>query len=84
MLRLKTKIISVLFNLCCAASHLTPVSDLTITVLALILFVPLALCGEDEAIQLTAQEVALLFQLLDALLQPGILLQGDVEVSSQV
>lgn len=40
--------------------------------------------ADDEAVQLTAQEVPLLLQLLDALLQPGILLQGDVQVSSQV
>lgn len=40
--------------------------------------------ADDEAVQLTAQEVALLLQLLDALLQPGVLLQGDVQVSSQV
>lgn len=44
--------------------------DLTITVLALIMFMPLALCGEDESIQLTAQKIPLLFQVLDALLQP--------------
>lgn len=40
--------------------------------------------AHDETVQLTAQEVALLLQLLDALLQPGVLLQSDVQVSSQV
>lgn len=40
--------------------------------------------ADDEAIQLTAQEVAFLLQLLDALLQPGVLLQSDVQVSPQV
>lgn len=40
--------------------------------------------ADDEAVQLTAQEVAFLLQLLDALLQPGVLLQSDVQVSSQV
>lgn len=40
--------------------------------------------ADNEAVQLTAQEVAFLLQLLDALLQPGILLQSDVQVSSQV
>lgn len=40
--------------------------------------------ADDEAVQLTAQEVPLLLQLLDALLQPGVLLQSDVQVSSQV
>lgn len=39
---------------------------------------------DDEAIELTAQEVALLLQLLDALLQPSVFLQGNVQVSSQV
>lgn len=39
---------------------------------------------DDEAIQLTAQEVALVLQLLDAFLQPGVLLQSDVQVSPQV
>jgi len=38
----------------------------------------------DEAVQLAAQEVALLLQLLDAFLEPGVLLQGDVQVSPQV
>lgn len=40
--------------------------------------------AHDETVQLTAQEVALFLQLLDALLQPGVLLQSDVQVSSQV
>lgn len=40
--------------------------------------------AHDKTVQLTAQEVALLLQLLDAFLQPGVLLQSDVEVSSQV
>lgn len=40
--------------------------------------------AHDETVQLTAQEVALLLQLLDALLQPGVLLQSDIQVSSQV
>lgn len=40
--------------------------------------------AHDEAVQLTAQEVALLLQLLDAFLQPGVLLQGDVQVGAQV
>lgn len=40
--------------------------------------------ADDEAVQLTAQEVSLLFQLLNAFLQPGVLLQRDVEVSPQV
>lgn len=40
--------------------------------------------AHDETVQLTAQEVALLLQLLDAFLQPGVLLQSDVQVSSQV
>lgn len=40
--------------------------------------------ADDEAVQLAAQEVAFLLELLDALLQPGVLLQSDVEVSAQV
>lgn len=62
----------------CLIAHFANISA---TVQLLTLWAPHA---DDEAIQLTAQEVALLLQLLDALLQPGILLQSDVEVSSQV
>lgn len=40
--------------------------------------------ADDETVQLTAQEVAFLLQLLDMLLQPGVLLKSDVQVSSQV
>lgn len=40
--------------------------------------------ADNEAVQLTAQEVSLLLQFLNALLQPGVLLQSDVQVSSQV
>lgn len=34
--------------------------------------------AHDETVQLAAQEVALLLQLLNALLQPGVLLQSHV------
>lgn len=40
--------------------------------------------AHDETVQLTAQEVALLLQLLNAFLQPGVLLQSHIEVSSKV
>lgn len=40
--------------------------------------------ADDKTVQLTAQEIAFFFQLLNALLQPGVLLQSDIKVSSQV
>ena len=57
---------------------------LTITIVALSITLTLALCGEDEAVQLAAEEVPLFLQVLDPLLQPGVLLQRDLQLGPQV
>lgn len=47
-----------------------PQSFLTITVVALTITLTLAFCGEDETVQLAAEEIPLFLQVLDPLLQP--------------
>lgn len=48
------------------------------------MFVSLTLCREDESIQLTAQKISLLFQVLDPFLQPRVLLLRDLQLCPQV
>lgn len=44
----------------------------------------LTLGGENEAVELTAQEVSLLFQVFDAFLQPRVLFQRNLQLCAQV